>query len=769
MPKKQSLRFPTREERQSLLKTLKELDPQGLNGEKYAQYYREYLQAIQALDQRMGQASAEDPETELPRSLTEADKQTLLQSLADTAKAGETLIAYAVGLVRQKRQEEKANRENNIINTNPINDPPAEQLEQRQKWPEEIMAETVNQLQSLAAKDFGALSAYDPETPKSLPELQADARTQTIDLRGRKLGTVGNQQNSRIKMKLVNGKGEKINGFFTRATHVDTFATYQEIIRKAKEKCTDQKDLDRLDNLLKNYRSFFRNRLLIGMPGYVNNRVEPHVLLGHMLHLLYLRFGDEGTLGPKELDDPTLFGGLFAGLPKEALTELGKGLADMKNASSYEMSALNLGLPDKTRLDNRNSATSCVAELLKIPHLVAKSVNMKFIGEDGKVTEGSFMEHAQGIDLFQKPGLLKHIVDDPFSDPTTRGNLFKQIADLQVLDYICMNQDRHWGNLFYEVNQQGQITGIQAIDNDSSFARANQFSNKAAEMMYISKSMVDRLEQLTPEMLRFALRGQGLSELELEAAGKRLDKLKTAIREQEVRVLGDEKFGEKTMADMTEGKNLFMAVSTSVKQRKAACAKHSFTPLPVQNGPDFKEVGTNARKMTVGGLKDALGSVSRLVYDGDDGFNVDKLTTFFRGSSPAFKDLVRAAKDADALRKSLDQDPSLRDDRFITEKAAGNTLKSVTDAFAALQKTAIDYLQYKAGPQGDPSTVHSRNPYTQAHIDYARSILQTVEIFKENTQVMTKEDDALVQDAVNRKLQNEIQEEKNPLKLNLSF
>ena len=93
-----------------------------------------------------------------------------------------------------------------------------------------------------------------------------------------------------------------------------------------------------------------------------------------------------------------------------------------------------------------------------------------------------------------------------------RNNVIRSLADLQIIDYLCLNEDRHPGNLMYQVNQEGIITGIQGIDNDSSFGRrrCGQVENSALKV--ISKTMADKVKKLSPEMLRFALRGRGLSE-----------------------------------------------------------------------------------------------------------------------------------------------------------------------------------------------------------------------------------------------------------------
>ena len=85
-------------------------------------------------------------------------------------------------------------------------------------------------LQSLLARDFEALNTYDPATKTTLPELQEKGRTRTIDLRERKLGAMGNKQNSRIPMTVINAKGEKRKGVFTKAVRTNILQPYREAV-----------------------------------------------------------------------------------------------------------------------------------------------------------------------------------------------------------------------------------------------------------------------------------------------------------------------------------------------------------------------------------------------------------------------------------------------------------------------------------------------------------------------------------------------------------
>ncbi|MBQ6013090.1 MAG: hypothetical protein IJL27_03530, partial [Firmicutes bacterium] len=85
-----------------------------------------------------------------------------------------------------------------------------------------------------------------------------------------------------------------------------------------------------------------------------------------------------------------------------------------------------------------------------------------------------------------------------------------------------------------------KIIGIQGIDNDSSFSRfsprnidLNNLMTAPSHMRVISGSMAKKIKETDPAMLKFTLRGRGLSEEEMDAAVKRLNITKEAIKEGE--------------------------------------------------------------------------------------------------------------------------------------------------------------------------------------------------------------------------------------------
>ena len=720
---KPQLYFPSRENRQKLLADLNRLAEQyRLSGNEA---YKTYLEALKDLDERMDQHSALGNDG-LPQPLTGAGKDKLLASLVRVAEAGERFIVSSAQADQQQAQGNALRQ----------------------------MAPVVDQMQSLMSRDFNALESYDPvAAPKSLPELQADARTRTIDLRGRKLKTLGNAQNTRIAMNLVNAKGVGRKGVFTRAKYLDTKAQYLDIIRRAKDQCKNQAAKDALDNLLPQYRSSIMGERTV-RGGKVDANTSDNYIIGSIVR--DLRKVEYESLDREELDRilPGLQG---LKLPKAAVKILTEGLDQMRRDAGHDVNNLSLELKDGDRMDNRNAAMSAVASLLGISKAIVKSENVKVIGEDGSVTEGNFMEFAKGVDLEANTHLFKHVAEDPFQNKETAGEFYRKIADLQILDHICMNTDRHPGNMSFQVDQQGQLLDFQGFDNDNSFGRALFADLHIAALRVVSQSMAERLDKLTPEMLKFSLRGRGLSQEELNFAGERLQNLKGAITEGKIKTVPDKDFGQLPWKDLSAGiygNNLFSKIglyfgSEAKKHREGL---GPFTPMPEQPEPKFRDVSTTERKQTVGGLKDALGKVERLVDNDETGFRVGSLTTRLRGSSPQFDRMVRAAKETAALQKQLTQNEALRDELLLDE---GNEVKTarnqVDSAYNTLETAAMDYLRHKAGPNGNIDTLRGKNKYERARIDYARNILKAVDQYRESLSLSSQEEVEQYQENVTRR------------------
>lgn len=704
MPNLTELKFPSRAQRRQLMEQLKALqnDPQTAASEEF----RKYVESFTALDAKMNTLYEPD-ENGLPKLLEEEDAKELCRLLTETGTAGENFLAYSKLQGQDLTQGTPA---------------------------------MVDKLQSLLARDFEALNTYDPAVKTTLPELQEKGRTRTVDLRGRKLGSMGNKQNSRIPMTLVNAKGEKRKGVFTKAVRTNILPAYREAVERAKAKCgNNEAAKQKLDDFLNAYRS-----INVGMKMANGRKLKAsdpdELFFGLLMRNLFIDLGKKPiTLADLQMEMANA-GIDIKDIPEEAMATFAADLTKLKDDPSNEINGYNLGLKDGTRMDTRNSAMSTMAGLLGIPHLVAKAEPMKFIAENGKEYEGTFMDFAKGYDVMKNLNLLKHVAPEPYGKGENRGRLFRQIADLQVLDYLCMNVDRHVGNLIYQIDKEGHLTGIQAIDNDSSFGPLTLSKTRTKGLRVISTEMKKTIFDLKPEMLRFALRGQGLSEEEIEAAIQRHRMLKAAVEKGEIREMNEQQmaltyFGN-LRSDFENVENQFNQIDKLfVGYGRLARNGKPFTPIPDLQEPEFKEVETTDRRRTIAGLTDSMNKVARLVQNEETGFNADKLTVFYRGGSDEFTHMLDAAKQTKTLMDTVNANQELDKSRMIDEAESIDTLIRVNESFDEVEKKSLAYLQHKIDERHDPNLksidqLTGRNEYEQKRIDYAKSLLKAVNQYR---------------------------------------
>ena len=725
MPRK-TLNFPSKTKRKELLTALREQlekDPQLAQNEQY----KAYVNAWVALDQKMEALSAED-ENGLPKLLTNEEADELAEAMMTTAQAGEQYLA-AAGYAGAA---------------------------------DSVPAQLAEQFQEYLAKDFSAVKAYDPAVKKlSLAELQENARTTTIDLKGQTFEAMTNMQNERLPMSIVNAKGEERLGMFTKPTYVRVKGKYLDIIEKAKAACGDPNDPDpakaqaaalnrqKLDNYLMAFRQMNAGVTSNQRGRKLNMDSSDDMTVGFLIRNLSNNI--EGKLTPDHAMIELQSVGIHEAdkIPKAALKILADGLTDLKNDIPADLNLYQLELVDGDRLDNRNVAMTAVSDAFGMGDLIARSESMKFVGENGEVTEGTFMEYGKGVDLYRKPELFKHVAINPYGDLENRNRLFKQISDLQVLDYICLNKDRHPGNLFYQIDKDtGRFLGFQGIDNDSSCGPARWPKYEVSRLGVITKSTADKIKAMTetPERLRFVLRGRGLKPAEVDAAVARLRDLNDGIENQKVKVIDDNQIGRYDIKDYypkgnnKKASNLFRMLDEYIQPRVKYYrdADKPFVPLPDQPKPTLKEVAAADRRYTVGGLTDELGKVSRLAGKNEAKTFGEKLNKAFRGSSEYFEAMVTAARNSAALQQRLLEDRNLDKSGMLNEAGSLTTLTEVNESFDTLQEKAMAYLQYKLEhtkvrprPQ-NIEELRGKNDYEQKHIDFAKNILQTVSNYQKS-------------------------------------
>ena len=241
-----------------------------------------------------------------------------------------------------------------------------------------------------------------------------------------------------------------------------------------------------------------------------------------------------------------------------------------------------MGISDqKVNMTRRNVATSRVAALLGLGNLVAESQTAEITDEStGQTMRGNVMKksryttsgaeyrgkHMMKIEKNDAKAFGEGREIDMSLNMNVTGGFQRDMCNLQVLDAICGQQDRHENNFFVGSvgkNDDQKLSGVQGIDNDGAFgmgdnslkqrpeghAAAIYDKNGNMSIPFMDKNLAQRIELLDPETIRFALKDL-LTDDEINATIRRLDKTRKAIEKQRMedpsRLLEDDEWNDDT-------------------------------------------------------------------------------------------------------------------------------------------------------------------------------------------------------------------------------
>ena len=227
---------------------------------------------------------------------------------------------------------------------------------------------------------------------------------------------------------------------------------------------------------------------------------------------------------------------------------------------------------EKVNMTKRNVATSRMAAMLGLEDLVAKSETAEMYDEaTGTTIRGNLMAQAKGdmsgSEFAKKAkGGKKNIdltdtSDIPDVTINTTGKFQRDMCNLQVLDVICGQVDRHQNNFLVSANESGELSGLQGIDNDASFGLNERtewiggnihsrdvYKSDTGEMTlpYMDRNLAERIRGIDPEMIKYAL-SDLLKEDEIQAVITRLGKLRSALDTMDdSRLLEDDQWNDDT-------------------------------------------------------------------------------------------------------------------------------------------------------------------------------------------------------------------------------
>lgn len=551
-------------------------------------------------------------------------------------------------------------------------------------------------LNAALGPELAALSGTLSRDNMTLPELIDQARGVSIDISGAELSNTGGMLSNRIPVTYTDNSGTVRRGFFTETVSTNRAAEFDALI-------------DRVSGGNPEYRKYF---LKLAQDPSFSEEFKATASV-QLLDTTLIESQDTAATVQEFMEnypveqDPEAHAQMVERFTKDPdfnlnLIAFARGYHGLNHRYQVHESS---GIENNDRVEERNIGMSVVADLLGVSGLLARSVKMELV-RDGKKQSGVFMEFAPGSDILhlkENDPMLTASQQD-MDTPAAR----KSLADLQVLDYLCANTDRHVANMFYQFDPQGKLTGVVGIDNDCSFGKLNQGDVmqmvKLENMNVITRSMADRICALTPDVLDVALRNITLTYEERESARNRLLDLQSAIargrehyrgRDDAVldpgclRVVEDsewERFNYSTLGTCS-GKNYFQiaenlsetAHAKPAQQQKEAQQQEQLRALDPSLAP-AKAAPRNEQVMEYRIIDDrGLGGSQKefKVLDAE----LRKVNSGAFIGSKQFDDVIRAYANVKALAQKMGNDPLNWDIRRMDAayKNLENKLQAYTD------------------------------------------------------------------------------------------
>ncbi len=631
-----------------------------------------------------------------------------------------------------------------LYNTRETKDPAEQQLQEK-----------VRALQAIMAADTAAFRHYNPKSPeelKSLPTILEESRIPVMDQGSKQIKSVGGAQSSRFPMTIIGPDGNPMSGMFTKAQVFDPLGDINRIFSAAANKANPNgKQL--LDGFMARYRDYYAQH-----PDAKHSvKSNPDMVLDLLMCCRKPKAKETDlSMSPDNIAaelakvcnmTPEAF---KAAVGKEGLKALRTGMERIFFDVSIKTTEVKM--TDQTRIDRKNAGMSTVAELLGIRDVVCYARPMKLKGPDGKLVDGTFMEMAQGEDPMA-PGRLGHLLN--FKDlKHSDGRALESIADLQVLDYICGNIDRHGYNLFYRANSINGFFGVHGIDNDSSFGLITKQSGKTRRMPLpqtmgvISEKTAAQVMKLSPAELGFSLRGL-IDDKAIDAACKRLYILQKYIEASREKLPQDNKniqypylreLKTKDFADVDLDKLASKQANNHFREIKRVMGQISAaSKIANEDKKAPRQIGSDNRATEAGVYGQVLKAKAyrKLLSD---------RTSFWHGSSDNYTEIEKALKAYQTEQEKLqqrmqtsreqlrngDESPKAQVEQYVTRFDIEKMKKSLLQVKAAADK----YAQEKRAELAGKHKTLDDDPYAKARIEAAEEISR----FAEKSQTLSQEE-----------------------------
>ncbi len=441
----------------------------------------------------------------------------------------------------------------------------------------ELKIAKADELRKLASANLNVLNAYDEnKEPKPLPFILEDARPVTVDLRdgdAEKLEADDNRD--KYFLRYVDDKGKIVMGTFMPEDRLDSNEMIRDTMETFLEERMDHDDpmiedinsgkemiRNLFDNMIKmdgkEYsRNFYPNAVAFRIARMMDEKSGKGVILSQLVNTLK-------HIYPDKLSSDKCFEKY--GLTNDNLSGLAETLTTIHDSlfKCHRLSCIN----DQARLDNRSAAVRSVADLMGLSRVVANARPIRVIDMDGNTVEGTFTVLHKGMTI-ENPSEDEEKLPNGESLTNLDGRAFRDLADIQVLDYICGNMDRGVNSLSFRLDKDNKLASVRAVDNDICFSIREEkdgwLGNRpgAENLVLISRSTCEKVRELDPEELKLILRSYELSEAEINKAGERLKKLQKCLVQEELkqnthtRIVRDEDFSKIRVQDVYDSRESY--------------------------------------------------------------------------------------------------------------------------------------------------------------------------------------------------------------------
>ncbi len=398
------------------------------------------------------------------------------------------------------------------------------------------------------------------------------------------------------------------------------------------------------------------------------------------------------------LNDPTAIEHLTSSAVRSdaAKTAIDVGNLMSGNAKDFEQGGNELSL--------RNVGMTRVANLLGMGKILAHSEKV-VMNANGRKMEGCFMEFAEGLDLnSKKPELAEIVKSIDFKD---NPGFNHDAANIEVLDYLCAQNDRHGKNMFYKLgepdaNGKRNIVGIQGIDNDLAFGTSERFFGRHQgglnDLFFIDKQVADVIETLDYNTLEYTL-GDLISKDQLEAMNKRLGHLQKRLKDNQMLKLKNEEWDLKpeNMQNLPDAqKKIYQAGLESMDlERQSKDFSPTHKNLIVQRAlQEIRKAEMQKAKEDVKTINETVEKAGEIAEDVKD--TVEKTAEAVANGAEAVQQKVE-----EVMEEKLEENIKIQEEE-ITLQESEPEIEVETVALPKETKTLMNFREFEQSAKNKP-------------------------------------------------------------------